>query len=468
MAEASPTEHYDAVIIGSGQAAKPLGIALALAGKRTALVERTHVGGTCINEGCSPTKTMVASARVAWLARRAGDYGVTTDNVTVDLHRVRARKEAIVDRFRSGSEKQIRGTEGLELIEGEASFLDSRTLSVGMNGGGSRRITSDWVFVNTGCRPEIPDLPGMADVPALDSTSIMELTTIPDHLVVMGGGYIGLEFGQMFRRFGSRVTIVQRGRQLLNREDEDVAEAVATILREDGIDVRLETRAVRVRQSAGEGVVLEVAGPAGEATIEGSHLLVATGRIPNTDRLQLSRAGVNTDSRGFIPVNERLETNVPGVYALGDVNGGPAFTHISYDDYRIVKANLLDGGDRTTKGRLVPYTVFVDPQLGRVGLTEIEASHAGRSIRVARMPMTHVARALEVGETRGFMKIVVDKKTDEILGCAILGLEGGEIMSAIQIAMMGGVRWTALRDAVFAHPTIMESLNNVFGKWGSS
>ncbi len=290
----------------------------------------------------------------------------------------------------------------------------------------------------------------------------MELDTVPEHLLVVGGGYVGLEFGQMFRRFGSRVTIIQRGAYLLTREDADVAGEVANILREDGIEVLLETRPVRVEQSAAGNISLTVQTPAGERPLTGSHLLVATGRVPNTDWLNLDAAGIQVDKSGFIQVNERLETNVPGIYALGDIKGGPAFTHISYDDFRIIRTNLLEKGNASIHGRLVPYTVFIDPQLGRIGLSETDARAQGRDIKVAKMPMNYVARALEVDESRGFMKAVVDAGTGQILGAAILGIEGGEIMAMLEVAMMGKVPYTVLRDAVFAHPTLAESLNNLF------
>ena len=299
---------------------------------------------------------------------------------------------------------------------------------------------------------------------ALNSTTIMELDSVPEHLIVLGGGYVGLEFGQMFRRFGSRVTIVQRGKQLLSREDSDVAGGVLQILREDGIDVLLETNALRASKENSEIRLTISAGDKGR-TITGSHLLVAAGRTPNTDRLNPQAAGIETDTKGYIKVNERLETNVPGIYALGDVNGGPAFTHISYDDYRIIRTNLLEGGHAVTTGRMVPYTVYIDPQLGRIGVTEQEARDAGREIRVAKMPMEDVARALEVDESRGFMKAVVDANTGLILGAAVLGLEGGEIMSMLEIAMMGNVHYSVLKEAIFAHPGLAESLNNLFGSF---
>jgi pyruvate/2-oxoglutarate dehydrogenase complex dihydrolipoamide dehydrogenase (E3) component len=327
-------------------------------------------------------------------------------------------------------------------------------------------LTAGKFFINTGSRPANPPVEGLPSVPAMNSTTIMELDEVPEHLLVLGGGYVGLEFAQMFRRFGSEVTVVQQGKQLLSREDADVAEAVAEVLREDGVEVLLETEAMSAQKTEDAGILLMIGTPEGEGTLEGSHLLVAAGRVPNTDRLNLEAAGVVTDKRGFIKVNERLETNVEGIWALGDVNGGPAFTHISYDDFRIIKTNLLEGGEATTTDRTVPYTVFIDPQLGRVGLSEEEAREQGRDVRVAKMPMKHVARALEVDEPRGMMKAVVDADTSQILGCAVLGIEGGEVAAMIQIAMMGGMPYTTLREAIFAHPTLAESLNNLFATIG--
>ncbi len=463
------SDHYGAIVIGAGQAGVPLSVCLAVEkGMTTALVEREHVGGTCINEGCTPTKTMVASARVAYLAKRAGDYGIHPGPVTVDMTRIRQRKRDIVNSWRDGSRQRLERTKGLSLVMGEASFADAHSVDVRLSDGGTRRLSADMLFINTGVRPAKPSLPGLESVPKLDSTSIMELETVPEHLLIIGGGYIGLEFGQMFRRFGSAVTIIQRHRQLVPQEDADVAEEVAKILQEDGIEVQLDSEPVGVEQDAQSRIRLTVGGPAGPRTLVGSHLLVAAGRVPNTDRLNLGAAGVHIDKRGFIQVNERLETNVPGIYALGDVKGGPAFTHISYDDFRIIRTNLVRGGrgghTRTT-GRSVPYTIFIDPQLGRVGLTEREARAKGHNIRVAKLPMSHVARAIEVDETRGFMKAVVDADTDQILGCAILGIEGGEVMGILQVAMRGKVPYTILQDDIFSHPTLSEALNNLFLAW---
>ena len=405
---------------------------------------------------------MAASARVAYLARRASEYGVETGPVTVNLAQVRERKQKVVERFRNGAEQVLEATTNLDVIHGEASFIDARTVKVEGAGNEALRLSAEKIFINTGAKPVIPTIDGLSRVPSLDSTSIMELDTVPKHLLVMGGGYIAIEFGQMFRRYGSQVTIIERGEQLLGREDNDVAEEVYKILREDGIDVRRKATATRVETNERGEINLTVSADGGEAMVTGSHLLIATGRRPNTDHLNLDAADVELDEKGYVRVNERLETNVPGIYAIGDIKPGPAFTHISYDDFRIIQANLLQNGNARIDGRPVPYTIFMDPQLGRVGLTEKEARAQGRSIRVAKLPMTNVARGIEFGETRGLMKAIVDAETNQILGCAILGMEGGEVMTVLQVAMMGKLPYTAIRDGIFAHPTLAESLNNLF------
>ena len=405
---------------------------------------------------------MAASARVAYLARRASDYGVETGRVEVNLARVRERKQKVVERFRNGVEQLLEGIANLDVIYGKASFIDARTVKVEGAGAEAFRLGAEKIFLNTGARPVIPPIAGLSRVPSLDSTSIMELDAVPEHLLIIGGGYIAIEFGQMFRRYGSQVTIVEHGEQLLAREDSDVAEEVYRILTEDGIDVRLKAAATRVETSDRGELKLTLARDGAEATVNGSHLLIAAGRRPNTDRLDLDAAGVELDEKGYVKVNERLETNVPGIYAIGDIKPGPAFTHISYDDFRIIEANLLQNGNARIDGRPVPYTIFMDPQVGRMGLTEKEARAQGRSIRVAKLPMAHVAHAIEFGETRGFMKAIVDADTNQILGCAILGMEGGEVMTVLQVAMMGKLPYTVIRDGVFAHPTLAESLNNLF------
>jgi len=454
-------DQYQAIVIGSGQGGTPLCRALAEAGLRTALVERSHIGGTCVNEGCTPTKTMVASGRVAYLAGRGKNYGVNTGEIRIEMVRVRQRKREIVDRFRNGSQKRLEQTANLELIFGEASFTGPKTLRVRMKDGSERAISGERIFISAGARPSVPKVEGLKSVPFLDSTSIMELDTVPEHLVVLGGGYVGLEFGQLFRRLGSRVTIVQSAMQLLVREDADVAGEVLAILKQDGIEVLLNGRAERVAKAGGQ-IELSVQCGREMRTVQGSHLLCATGRMPNTDSLNSKAAGIASDEHGFIKVNAKLETTADGVYALGDIKGGPAFTHISYDDFRILRTNLIEKGSATTENRMVPYTVFLDPQVGRVGMTEAEALARNRKVRVAKMAMSSVARAVEVDETRGFMKAIVDEESERILGAAVLGIEGGEIMSMLQVAMMGGLPFTALREGIFAHPTLAESLNNLF------
>ena len=349
------------------------------------------------------------------MTRRSTDYGVKSGPVTVDMAKVRQRKRNIVESFRGGSEGRLERAENLDLLMGEASFTGPRELEVSLNGGETAQLNADNVFINTGTRPIQPPIEGLDSVPTLNSTTIMELDEVPESLIVLGGGYVGMEFAQMFRRFGSEVTVVQRDTQLLSREDPDVAEAVAEIMREDGIEVLLQTEARRVGRDGGR-IELTISTPHGERTLSGPHLLVATGRAPNTERLNLSAAGVKTDERGFVLVDDKLETTVKGIYALGDVKGGPTFTHISYDDHCVLKTNLIAGGEATISGRLVPYTVFIDPQLGRVGLSEREARERGRNIKVAKMPMSYVARALEVDEPRGMMKAVVDADTHQILG----------------------------------------------------
>lgn len=456
-----PPEAFDAVLLGAGQANNPLARSLARAGRRVALIEKGKIGGTCVNYGCTPTKTMAASARIAYLARRAGEYGVHPGRVEVRLGEVRDRTRAIVEEFSSGSERQLEAADRLDLIRGEGTFIGPKSVRVELNGGGTRDLSGEIVVIDTGCRPSRPDIPGLDDIPWLDSTGIINLDVRPEHLIVLGGGYIGVEFGQMFRRFGSRVTLVQRRGQLLPSEDEDMAGALAEILREDGIGVILGGEARRVEGSDGN-VSLTIRVEGRERILAGSHLLVASGRSPNTETLNLATAGIRTDERGFITVDDRLETNVPGVYALGDVNGGPAFTQVSHNDNQILRENLLRDAGRTTTGRLIPFTVFTDPQFGRVGLTEREARDQGRPVRIAKLPMDRVARAREIGESRGVLKAVVDARTDLILGCSALAVEGGEIMSMVQVAMMGGLPYQRLRDDMFAHPTLARGLNNLF------
>ena len=455
------TQDYDAIIIGVGQAGKPLSDSLSRADWKIAVVEREYVGGTCINFGCTPTKTMVSCARVAHIVNRASDYGVNVSDVIIDLQTVRKKKQAIVENFRDRVVGMLEGMKNVDLIFGEAKFTSSNTVEVTLKDGGKSEIKSDKIFINAGGRSVVPSIPGIGEVSYLNSTTVMDLDQVPEHLIILGGGYIGLEFGQMFRRFGSKVTIIQRGKQLITREDADVAEEVKGILEGEGIDVILNAQATGIKKM-GNGVELVYDSKNTEVKVSGSHLLIAVGRTPNSDRLNLDAAGVETDERGYINVNGKLETSVPGIYALGDINGGPQFTHISYDDFRIIRTNLLEGGDVSTNGRQVPYVIFMDPQLGRIGLTEKEAELKGLNYKVAKIPMNYVARALETDESLGFMKAIIDVDTKKILGCAVLGIEGGEVMSILQTAMMGGLPYTVLENAVFAHPTLAESLNTLF------
>jgi pyruvate/2-oxoglutarate dehydrogenase complex dihydrolipoamide dehydrogenase (E3) component len=454
-------EQYDTIVIGTSQGGRFLPADLAKAGQKVALVERGQLGGACVNTGCTPTKTMIASARLAHQARRAAEYGVRTGPVSVDMAAVRERKRAMVAGARQNYASRL-AQDGLELIEGEAHFTGPKTLEIALTDGGTRRISAPVIVIDTGTRTKPLTITGAGDVPVLDSTSIMELDEIPEHLIVLGGGYIGLEFGQMFRRFGSQVTIVQSAARLLMIEDDDVSDEVAAILRDDGITVLTSSAPVRVEPADGGGVRLTVRTEDGERQITGSHLLSAIGRIPNTEALTVGAAGIRLDDHGFIAVDEHLQTSVPDVYAMGDVKGGPGFTHVSYDDYRRLHATLLGHEKASTRDRLVPYAVFIDPQLGRVGMTEREAGVQGRAIRVAKVPMGAVVRAIETGETRGFMKAVIDADSGQILGCAILGSEGGEIMTMIQIAMLGKLPYTAMADAIFTHPLLAEGLNTLF------
>jgi pyruvate/2-oxoglutarate dehydrogenase complex dihydrolipoamide dehydrogenase (E3) component len=459
-------DKFDAIIIGSGQAGNPLAVKFAVDGRKVALVEKAYIGGSCVNVGCSPTKTMEASGRVAHMVRRAAEYGVHFQGpVNVDMSTVRDRKRAIVDMFSGGDEAKLL-RKGVEIIWGEASFSGPKEIEIALdhekNGGGKRKITGDLIFIDTGTRPAIPQISGISSCAVLNNDSIMELDTVPDHLVVIGGGYVGLEFGRMFRRFGSEVTIVHRGRHVLSREDEDAAEAIQEIFSQDGIRVVLEAETHSAQQDENGTIHLKLTCTEGVEVVRGSHLLVAAGRVPNTDMLKLDAAGVQVDKNGFIITDNRLQTSAEGIFALGDVRGGPAFTHIAYDDYRVVRDNLFGEGGRTTDERPLPYVVFLDPQLGRIGLSEKDAAKMGISFKTVKMPMTHVARALEVDETRGFMKALVDPVSGQILGFACLGMEGGELMAVVQVAMAGGLGWKELKNMIFAHPTLAESLNNLF------
>jgi pyruvate/2-oxoglutarate dehydrogenase complex dihydrolipoamide dehydrogenase (E3) component len=442
--------NFDAIVIGSGQGGNPLSQRLADLGWQVALVESAQLGGTCINTGCTPTKTMVASAQVAHYARHADRWGVRASAVTVDMPAVVARKNTIVERMRSGQERNVATRKTMRLYRGHARFAGPHALEVA-----GEQLTSEKIFIDTGARPTIPSIEGLDSSGYLTNVSIMELAAVPEHLLVLGGGYVGLEFGQMFARFGSRVTIVHRASQILPREDSDIASELQKTLEAEGLNFLLNAITTRVERQ-GAVLTLCVETPQGPQRVSGSHLLVATGRTPNTADLGLDRAGIETDRAGYIRVNPRLETNVPGVWALGDVKGGPAFTHISYNDYQIIWANLIDAKNQTTENRYVPYAVFTDPQLGGVGLTEKEAREKGYRLKIGKIPMTSVWRAIERDETAGLMKIVVDAGNDRILGASILASEGGELVQLLGVAMMAGAPYTLLKGAVYIHPTLAE------------
>ena len=456
-------KHYDAIVIGSGQAGSPLCKQLAKAGKKTAIIERRYVGGTCVNDGCTPTKTMIASAKAAYHAAHSEALGVHVDSYSVDMKKIKQRKDELILSWRKGSQTAMEQSENLDLIFGEASFIGEKTLQVKLNDGTQIDLSADLIFVNTGTTPVIPAVEGLQDVGYLTSTTILDLEEIPDHLLVIGGSYIALEFAQMFRRFGSRVSVLERGPRIMSKEDEDIAEELTNILLDEGIDILSNAQALKF-EGTPRHIKATVAVNGSQQEIICSHILIATGRKPSTDVLAPQISGIQLNEKGFIQVNDQLATNVKGVYALGEVNGGPAFTHIAYNDYAIVYRNLFEGGAYSTKGRPLPYCMFTDPQLGRIGLSEKQAREQGYNIKVAKLPMKQVARALENGETRGLMKAVVDADTRQILGAAILGEEGGEIMTVLQMAIMGNITYDVLKYCVFAHPTYSESINNLFMK----
>ena len=453
------TTAYDAIIIGTGQAGPPLAGRLAGAGMKVAIIERKLFGGTCVNTGCIPTKTLVASAYAARMAHRAAEYGVVIDGrVSVDMKQVKARKDAVSGRSRTGVESWLKKMANCTVYEGHARFESAHEVSVG-----ATRLTAERIFINVGGRAFVPSLPGLDQVRYLTNTSMMDIDFLPAHLVIVGGSYVGLEFGQMYRRFGSEVTIVEMGPRLIQREDEDVSVAVKGILEREGVNVRLNAKCISVRDDNGK-VAVGVDCASGTPEVVGSHLLLAVGRRPNTDDLGLEKAGVEQDQRGYIVVDDELRTSVPGIWALGDCNGKGAFTHTSYNDFEIVAANLLDHDTRRVSDRITAYALYLDPPLGRAGLTEAEVRRAGRQALVGQRPMTRVARAVEKGETQGFMKIVVDGETKEILGAAFLGTGGDEAIHCILDVMYAKSPYTVLQRAMHIHPTVSELIPTILGE----
>ena len=449
---------YDAIVIGTGQAGPALARRLVAAGWKVAVIERKFFGGTCVNTGCTPTKTLIASAYAAYLARRASDYGVTIGGpVGVDMKAVKARKDAVSLPSRRGVERSLKQLKGCTVLEGHGRFVGPKRVQVG-----DEALTADKIFINVGGRAVIPPIRGLDQVSYLTNSSMMDVDFLPPHLIVLGGSYVGLEFAQTYRRFGSEVTVVERAPHLIGREDEDVSRAVAEILKDENIDVRVNSKVIAVGKH-GNDIAVTIENEGAETQIIGSHLLLAIGRRPNTDDLGLDKAGVATDSRGYIEVDDQLRTNVPGIWALGDCNGKGAFTHTTWNDFEIVAANLLDNEPRRVSDRITAYALYTDPPLGRAGMTEAEVRKTGRPALIATMAMEDVSRAFEKGETKGFMKILVDKETKQILGASLLGLSGDEVIHCILDIMYAKAPYTVLQRAVHIHPTVSEFVPTMLG-----
>jgi pyruvate/2-oxoglutarate dehydrogenase complex dihydrolipoamide dehydrogenase (E3) component len=456
----SAATHYDAIVIGTGQAGPPLATRLAHAGMKTAVIEREHFGGTCVNDGCTPTKTLVASARAAHVVRTASAFGVEIAPdavVSVDMKKVKARKDAVVKASVDGLTTWLYGTPDLTVFWGEASFVSPNIVKVG-----SYQLTAPKIFINTGGRASVPKIPGLDKVPFLTNSTIVELDSLPSHLIIIGGSYIGLEFAQMYRRFGCKVTVIETGARVIKREDPEFSERIQAILENEGVTVALDAKDLAVQGSGGD-ITVSYNVDASPIAVTGSHLLIAVGRTPNCEALNLPAAGIAVDAHGFIQVNDQLETNVPGIYALGDVNGRGAFTHTSYDDYEIVAGNLLENDDRRVTDRPVAYALFIDPPLGRVGLTETQVREMGCAAEVAVMPMTRVGRANERGETAGMMKILIDATSHQILGASFLGIEADEVIHVVMMAMAAKAPYTVLKRMMGIHPTVSELLPTLLG-----
>jgi pyruvate/2-oxoglutarate dehydrogenase complex dihydrolipoamide dehydrogenase (E3) component len=453
------TTRYDAIVIGTGQAGPSLAVRLAATGMKVAIVERKRFGGTCVNNGCIPTKTLIASARTAHVARRAGDYGVTIPgSITVDMKRVKARKDAVVRQSSGGLQKWLRNTQNLTVIQGHARFADAHRVRVG-----DELLEADKIFINVGGRASIPPLRGIDEVRYLNNSTMMDVDFLPEHLIAIGGSYVGLEFAQMYRRFGSEVTVVEMAQRLVKREDEDISDNIKTILEGEGITVRLNAECIAFEKRGGK-VAVQVDCSEGDKTVIGSHVLLAVGRVPNTNDLGVENAGIEVDKRGYIQVDDQLRTNVPSIYALGDCNGRGAFTHTAYNDYEIVVANLFDGDNRRVSDRITAYALYIDPPLGRAGMTEAEVRKSGRKALIGKRSMTRVGRAVEKGETDGFMKVLVDGETKKILGASLLGIECDEVIHSILDVMYASAPYTVIQRAVHIHPTVSELIPTMLGE----
>lgn len=448
----STAKHFDAIIIGTGQAGPSLAARFASADKTVAVIERDKFGGTCVNTGCTPTKTLVASAYAIQVARRGAEYGFVTSDVRVDIKRVKARKDAVSSRSSKGVEKWLRGTANCTVIQGHARFQSSNTVLVN-----DEVLQADKIYINVGGRARIPDMPGIHDAPFLTNSSIMDIDFLPEHFIIIGGSYVGLEFAQIYRRLGSEVTIVEMGPRLIGREDEDISQAVREILEAEGIQIRLNAKCISLAKRDG-GVAVGLTCEEGAPEVVGTQVLLAVGRIPNTNDLGLDRAGVTTDHHGYIVVDDQLQTNVPGIWALGDCNGRGAFTHTSYNDYEIVADNLFNGDHRRVSDRIQAYALYIDPPLGRCGMTDAEVRKFGRRALAAKYPMSQVSRANEKGETQGFIKICVDAETKQILGAAILGVGGDEVIHVLLDVMYAKAPYTVIQRAMHIHPTVAEYL----------
>jgi pyruvate/2-oxoglutarate dehydrogenase complex dihydrolipoamide dehydrogenase (E3) component len=452
------SKHFDAIVIGAGQAGPSLAGRLTQSGMQVALIERNLFGGTCVNTGCMPTKTLVASAYAAQLARRAAEFGVVLgDSVRIDMKRVQQRAATVTLNARTNVEKWLRSMPNCTVIQGHARFESANTLRVD-----DQLLSASRIFINVGGRAYVPDMPGVRDVPYLTNSSMLQLDFVPEHLVVVGGSYVGLEFAQMFRRFGSQVTVVEQGERLVSREDDDVSLAIADILKNEGISVRTHAECISLARHE-QGVEVQVSCKQGEPSVVGTHVLLAVGRRPNTDDLGLDKAGIEMDARGYIKVDDRLATSVPGVWAMGDCNGRGAFTHTAYNDFEIIAANLLDGADRQVSQRILGYALYIDPPLGRAGVTEAQARKSGKKLLIGTRPMTRVGRAVEKGETQGFMKVIVDVESKRIIGASILGVGGDEAIHGIVDMMNADAPYTTLQWAVPIHPTVSELIPTVLG-----